>query len=309
MTQPLTEQRNRGLLYAAGSYVLWGLFPLYFLLIAAASPWEIVAARMITSLAVCAILVTFLKRWSTVKALLAHPQTRIATLLGGIFIAMNWTLYIVAITSGHVLEASLGYFMNPIMVVVVGVVVLREKLRMFQIIAVLLGTAAVLVIWFGYGSVPWIALAMALSWGAYAFVKKKTGDQIGPLEGLTLETMWLFPVGIGILVWIGMTGQSTWFELGGLHATIMTLSGLVTVIPLVLYAAGARRLDMVTTGMLQFIAPIMIFLIGAFVEHEPMPLSRWIGFGLIWLAVVAFTIDLVISTQRNRAAKPIVITS
>ncbi len=304
MEKPLDEQRDLGLAYASGAYFLWGLFPLYFVLLSAATPWEIVAARMVTALAFCALLVTITRQWSSIKALLRNPKTRWSSLAGGFFIALNWTLYIVAVTTGHVLEASLGYFMNPLMVVIIGLVVLRERLRVWQLIAVLFATAAVLVIAIGYGSVPWLSLAMAGTWAVYAFIKKKTGEEIPPLQGLTLETLWLFPVGVGLLIWVGMSGQLTWFELGPLHAALMTLSGLVTVIPLVMYAAGARRLDMVTTGMLQFIAPIMIFLIGAFVQHEPMPLSRWIGFGFIWLAVVAFIIDLILSAKRNRSLSP-----
>lgn len=304
MSTPLDEQRNLGLLYATGAYFLWGLFPLYFVLLSDASAWEIVAARMTTALAVCVLLVTITKQWPSIKALLRNPRTRWSSMAAGLFIAMNWTLYLVAITTGHVLEASLAYFMNPLMVIVVGLVALRERLRAWQLLAVIFAAIAVLVLTFAYGSIPWLSLAMAGSWAAYAFIKKKTGEEIPPLQGLTLETLWLFPVGIGLLIWLGAAGELTWFGLGPLHATLMTLSGLVTVIPLVMYAAGARRLDMVTTGMLQFVAPIMIFLIGAFVQHEPMPPSRWVGFGFIWLAVVAFVVDLILSARRNRSLSP-----
>lgn len=304
MEKPLDEQRHLGLLYASGAYFLWGLFPLYFVLLSGANAWEIVAARMTTALAVCVLLITLTRQWPSIKRLLQNPRTRWASMLGGFFIAANWTLYLVAITTGHVLEASLAYFMNPLMVIIVGLVALRERLRAWQVVAVACAAVAVLVLAIAYGSIPWLSLAIAGSWAVYAFTKKKTGEEIPPLQGLTLETLWLFPVGVGLLIWLGASGQLTWFELGPLHATLMTLSGLVTVIPLVMYAAGARRLDLVTTGMLQFIAPIMIFIVGAFVQHEPMPPSRWIGFGFIWLAVVAFVVDLVVSARRNRLLSP-----
>ena len=299
------RERALGGVYAFTAYLLWGFLPLYFLLLAPTGPFELVAWRILLSLAFCAILLTVVRGWARLIAIVRRPPLLLWTAIAGGLIYINWQVYIVAALSGHVIEASLGYFMNPIVTVVLGVVVLRERLRLTQWIAVGVAAVAVAVIVVGYGAFPWIALTLAFSFGIYGLVKKKLGPSVDAVSGLTLESLWLVPVATVILVVVGTTSGLTFGAGGPWHAVLLGLVGVVTAIPLLLFAAGARRVPLTVIGLLQFVAPILQFIIGAWLLGEPMPLERWIGFGLVWLALIVLTIDSLLFARRSQGVSDV----
>jgi len=282
-----------GFAFSIGAYLLWGALPLYFLLLAPSGPFEIVAFRILMSLAFCALLLTATRAWRPFLALLRDGRVLGTMALAGVLIYVNWQTYVIAITSGRVIEGALGYFINPLVTVLLGVLVLRERLRVAQWAAIGIATVAILVIALGYGEFPWISLALAFSFGLYGFIKKRVGDRIDAVSGLTLETLWLAPVAAVQLVVVGLVSGLVVGTAGAGHVAAMIGAGVVTAIPLLLFAAGARRLRLVTIGLVQFFAPVIQFLIGVIVLREPMPLERWIGFGLVWVALVILTVDSV----------------
>lgn len=296
-------QSRTGLLYAVGAYLLWGVLPLYFLLLLPAGPWEVVAFRVLMSLAFCTLLLTVTRGWSRVVTLVRDRRTMLFMALAAIAIYANWQVYVIAALSGHIIEASLGYFINPIVTVLLGVIVLREKVRTAQWVALAIAAVAILVIVLGYGSVPWMALALAFSFGFYGLIKRVVGPKVDAVSGLTVETAWLAPVAAVILVVVGVAGGGIQFGSNGpVHAVGMICAGVVTTVPLLLFAAGARRIPLVALGMTQFLAPFAQFLIGWLVLEEAMPPERWIGFALVWVALVVLTVDMVISSRPPRRA-------
>lgn len=304
---PPDDARERALggVYAFTAYFLWGFLPLYFLLLVPTGPFELVAWRILLSLAFCAILLSVLRGWGRLAAIMRQPRLLLWTAVAGGLIYVNWQVYILATLSGHVIEASLGYFMNPIVTVVLGVVVLRERLRLTQWIAVGVAAAAVGVIVVGYGAFPWIALTLAFSFGIYGLVKKRLGPSVDAVSGLTLESLWLVPIAVVILVVVGVTSGLTFGAGGPWHAVLLSLAGVVTAVPLLLFAAGARRVPLTVIGLLQFVAPILQFIIGAWVLGEPMPLERWIGFGLVWLALIVLTVDSLVFARRAQGVSDV----
>lgn len=294
--------QGTGLVYAIAAYGLWGFLPGFFLLLAPASPWEIVAFRILMSLVFCAILLTVTRGWRAFAGLSRQPRVLFTMGLAGVLIYVNWQVFVLATLTGHVVEGSLGYFINPIITVALGVVVLRERLRPLQWVAVGISVVAIFVIAFGYGEFPWIALALALSFGFYGFIKKRVGAQVDAVSGLTLETAWLTPVAIIQLAVTAATVGLTFGTVSPVHTTLMIATGVITATPLLLFAAAARRLPLVALGLTQYLAPILQFLTGVFLLQEPMPLERWIGFGLVWVALVLLTVDMVRAARAGRRA-------
>ncbi len=299
------RERALGGLYAFTAYFLWGFLPMYFLLLAPTGPFELVAWRILLSLAFCALLLTVLRGWGRLTAIMRRPRLLLWTGVAGALIYVNWQVYILATLSGHVIEASLGYFMNPIVTVILGVVVLRERLRITQWIAVGIAVIAVGVIVVGYGALPWIALTLAFTFGIYGLVKKQLGPSVDAVSGLTLESLWLVPVATVILIVVGSTTGLSMGTSGAWHAVLLSLAGVVTAVPLLLFAAGARRVPLTVIGLLQFVAPILQFIIGAWILGEPMPLERWIGFGLVWIALIVLSVDSVLFARRARGVSDV----
>lgn len=295
----VAREHTAGGMYAFTAYLLWGFLPLYFLLLLPSGPWEIVAWRIVLSLAFCAVLLTVTRRWPLFVRILRDRRLVAWTVLAGILIYVNWQVFIIGTLTGHVIETSLGYFINPIVTVLLGVLVLRERLRPTQWVALGIAAAAVLVIVLGYGTFPWIALTLAFSFGLYGLVKKRVGPSVDAVSGLTLETMWLVPVAIAQLIAVAVTTGLTLGGHGGWHALLLCLAGVLTATPLLFFAAGARRAPLTLLGLLQFVAPIMQFVFGAWVLGEPMPLERWIGFALVWLALTILTADSLIHARRR----------
>ncbi|MCU1638094.1 MAG: RarD protein [Microbacteriaceae bacterium] len=302
---PPHEQSGRGLLYAIGAYGLWGFLPVYFLLIAPTGPFEIVAARILFSLIFCAVLLSVTRKWGAVLVIVRQPRLLFTMAAAGAFIYVNWQVYILAVLTGHVLEGALGYFINPIVTVLLGVLILRERLRAAQWAAVSISFVAVLVLAIGYGRFPWISLALAFSFGFYGLIKKRVGPRVDAVSGLSLETAWLVPVAVIQLVVVGVTTGLTIGTVHSLHTLLVVGSGIITAVPLLLFAGAARRLPLITLGLVQYLAPLLQFLIGAFVLNEEMPPERWVGFGLVWVALVVLTVDMIASGHAARRALPL----
>lgn len=294
-----TSEQRRGIAHGLTAYLLWGLFPLYFIAFTRSGPVEIVAHRAFWSLVFCLVLLGALHKLGELRSVFANRRMLLALSTAGLLIAGNWTIYIFGIVNGRTLDAALGYFINPLAVTALGVLVLGERLRPGQWLACGFGVAAVIVLVAGYGEFPWVALSLAFTFGTYSLVKKLAGRTVGPLPGLAVETAAILPLSAGYLVYLALTGHNTVQPLTGYGALVAT-TGIVTAIPLLLFASAARRVPLVTIGMMQYIAPILQFLVGWLAFHEPMPAPRWVGFALVWVAITIFAIDAV--RQHRRAS-------
>ncbi len=301
MTTTPRSAQTVGVASAIGAYLLWGVLPLYFLLLRPTEGWELVAWRVGLSFVFCLVLLAITRGWKPLMAIVRQPRLLALTALAGVLIYINWQVFVLATLNGEIVETSLGYFINPIGTMLLGVFVLKEKLRRLQWVAIGIATIAVLVIVFAHGTFPWIALSLTASFGIYGLVKKKIGPSVDALSGLTLESFWLLPVAVVQLIAVGLTTGITMGAHGPLHAGLLAFAGVATAVPLLLFAAGTRRIGLTVIGMIQFITPIMQLLVGVLVMHEPMPVERWIGFGIVWVAIAVFLIDLALATRRMRA--------
>lgn len=292
---------GRGLIAGFSAYLLWGTMPLYFAMLAPAGAWEILAHRVLWSLVFCGVLLAaFRKPFPSWRR---PARENVALALAGLLIAVNWVAYLVAVTSGRITEAALGYFLNPLVSIALGLVFLRERLRRLQILAVGIAGVGALTLALSSDSVPWLAFCLALSFGLYGLVKKSLGNRIGAVEGLTAETAVLAPAAVALLAWVQSTGQATAFISGPLHLALLASTGVVTAIPLLLFAMAARRIPLVAVGLLQFIAPALQFIVGL-LNGEPMDAARWAGFSIVWLAVLVLVGDSLISLRRLPTASP-----
>lgn len=297
------RERSLGGVYALAAYFLWGFMPLYFLTLAPTGPWEVVSWRVLFSLVFCVLLLTLTRTWSKLAAILKSRRLVWWTIAAGALIYINWQVFLIGVLTGHVIEGSLGYFINPIVTVLLGVLVLGERLRPWQWVAIGISALAVVVIIVGYGSVPWIALTLAASFGTYGLVKKQIGPSVDAVSGLTLESLWLVPIALAQLIVVAVAGGGLTIGTAGAgHLILLLLAGVVTATPLLLFAAGARRAPLSVIGLLQFVAPILQFITGAWILSEPMPLERWIGFALVWLALIVLTVDSLHAARRSRNA-------
>ncbi|QFS80700.1 EamA family transporter RarD [Curtobacterium flaccumfaciens pv. flaccumfaciens] len=291
------------------AYGLWGLMPLLFAAMAPAAAFEIVSWRIVFGLVFCAVAIAVTRSWLRTRTLMAQRRVMLVMGLAAVLILVNWTVYVLATTTGHTVEAALGYFINPLVTIALGVVVLRERLRPAQWAAVGLSVVAVVVIAIGYGQMPWISLALAFSFGLYGLVKKRVGGTVDALSGLTIETVWLLPIAVVALIVLGVTGLGggvTFTSEGWGHAVITVLTGPATAVPLLLFASSARRVSLSTLGLTQYLAPVMQLLVGVLVQHEEMSAGRWFGFGIVWLALVVLTADSFAAARasRRRALAP-----
>jgi chloramphenicol-sensitive protein RarD len=278
---------------------MWGVLPLYFLLLVPTGPFELVASRVLFSLVFCVLLLSVTRKWNPFLALARNRRVSLTMGLAGLLIFVNWQTYVWGVLNGHVIETSLGYFINPIVTVFLGVFFLRERLRVVQWVSVGLSIVAVLVLAIGSHGVPWIALILAFSFGLYGFIKKRVGSTVDAVSGLTLETAWLTPIAAVQLIVVGATTGLTLGQVSPLHTALLIGTGVVTAVPLLFFASASRRLPLIYMGFIQFFAPVIQFLVGVFVQHEAMPLERWIGFILVWLALVVLTMDTVIAARRS----------
>lgn len=280
---------------------MWGALPLYFPLLQPAGPLEIIAHRIVWSLLFCLVLLLATRQMRGYVQVLRSGRVLLVLAAAAVLVATNWTIYVFAVTSGHVVDAALGYFINPLVTVLLAVVVLKERLRAAQWVALGFGAAAVVVIAVGLGTVPWIALGVAFSFGFYGLLKNRAGRTVAAIPGLAVETSVLAPVALLYLVWLGTQGTSTFVHEGSGHALLLVSSGVVTALPLLCFGAAARLLPLSVVGMLQYLAPILQLALGVLVFHEAMPTVRWVGFSLVWCALAVLTFD---ALRSMRAARP-----
>jgi len=296
------QSARRGTLYGLGAYVLWGVFPLYFRLLERSGAFEVVLHRVLWSLVVCAVVVAVVRGWGRLREVLLSPRRVLVLGAAAVLLAVNWGVYIYAVNSGQVVEASLGYFVNPLVTVLLGVVVLRERLRRLQWVAVGIGGVAVLVLTVAYGRVPLIALSLAVSFGLYGLIKNRVGAGVGAVTSLTTETVVLAVPAAAVLVWLESTGRGHFTDDAPWQALLLASTGVATVVPLLFFAAAARRVPLSTMGLLQYVTPVLQLLCGVLLLGEQMPAARWFGFALVWVALAVMSADTLRTASRRRTA-------
>lgn len=291
-----------GLFYAIITYLMWGMLPLYFNLMADASPVEIVASRVVFSLIFCAALLPMLKLTGGFVEVLRDRRATLVLFAASLLIGVNWFIYVLATTTGRTIDASLGYFINPLVSVSLGVIFLKERLRVAQWVAVGLSAVAVLIMSVVYGQVPFIGLGLAFSFGIYGLLKSRVGGTVAPVVSLSLETLLLIPVALLALVWVQGTGQSTMFTTPG-RFLLLASTGVVTAVPLIAFAAAAKRLPLTVIGMVQYVGPSIQFFLAVFVLKDHIGAEKWLGLSIIWVALVIFTADAVRASRTSRLSR------
>ena len=292
-----------GLIYGLSSYTLWGLFPLYWPLLQPATPLEMVSHRAVWSLVFCVILLAIGHQLKSTFTLMISPGIFWRLTLAAFFISINWLSYICAVNNEQIVEASLGYYMQPILLVMMGILAFKEKMRKIQWASFIVAAFGVIILTIDYGRPPWVSFALAFSWSSYSFVKKKLN--LGALQGLAIETL-ISSVFYGTyLIWIGSNGTGQFGKAPGL-TLLLVGAGLVTAIPLLLFNGATSRIPFTMIGLLQYLTPTIQFLLAVFLRHEPMPSGRWLGFVFIWLALITLGYDLIKSgsSRDNRLAQP-----
>lgn len=297
--KPVRSEAATGVLYGVGAYGLWGLLPIYFLLLMPANSVEIVANRVVWSLFFCALIITITGGWRKVGAALKNRRILGTLTVAGFLIVINWLTYVFAVTTGSAIEASLGYFINPLVSVLIGVIVLKEKLRPLQWAAVGVGFIAVVVLTFSYGKLPWIALVLAFSFGSYGFVKNRVGGKVDAITSLSIETAVLTPFAVATMAVLTVLGHATLTGFGAGHFWLLAASGIITAVPLLLFGASASRLSMTGIGLLQFMTPVIQFIVALTILGEHMSVERWIGFSIVWVALVLLVVDMLASYSRT----------
>jgi len=293
-----TGEQRKGILFALAAYGMWGLIPIYFKLVDSVSPFEIVAHRVIWSVIFLAIFMAVTGRWQTLMHNLGQKKLLVSLSVSAVIISLNWLVFIWAVGEGRILEASLGYYINPLISLLLGMIFLGERLRKVQWLAILIAAAGV-----GYqlillGSLPWVALALAFSFGIYGLLRKSI--VVDPFSGLLIETLILSPIALFYLLWLNQQDQLALLNNGSDIMLLLIASGIVTSLPLICFAAGARRLTLTMNGLLQYVAPSIAFILAVFVYHEPLNSDRLITFALIWLGLILFSSE---GLWRNRKAR------
>ena len=300
VTTAAARSHRTGLLFGLLAYGLWGVFPLYFALLDAVSPLEVVAHRIIWTLVLLVIIITVARTWRRVRSAL-NRRTLLILLGAAVFISINWLVYVYAVDTDQVVQASLGYFINPLISVALGVILLRERLRRLQWVAVGIAVFAVAVLTVSYGTVPWISLTLAFSFGLYGLLKKVA--RVGSIESLAIETAALAPFALALMVIWESDGQAAFVLDGWQISVLLILLGPITALPLLAFGGAATRIPLSTLGVLQYITPIMQFILGVFIFNEAMPASRWIGFLFVWTALVVFSVDVYRNSRKQTRGK------
>jgi chloramphenicol-sensitive protein RarD len=280
---------RNGILYATACYTAWGIFPLYFKALKEIPPSEILLHRMVWSLLFLVMVLTWRKQWSWISSVLKQPRLLAGFTLSALLLSVNWLIYIWAINNNRVIDASLGYFMTPLVSVFLGSIFLKERLRLLQWVAVMFAALGVAWLTWNNGNLPWIGVSLAISFGIYGLLRKTAS--LGPLEGLSLETMILFPFAFAYLVFLGTHNQSEFTHVSFNTQLLILAAGPITAIPLLLFAAGARRIPMATLGLLQYISPSLQLLLGVWLYKENFPTERLLGFATIWIGLLLYSVD------------------
>ncbi|MEW5868402.1 MAG: EamA family transporter RarD [Chloroflexota bacterium] len=289
---------NKGVLYGVGAYFIWGVFPIYWKWLQQVPATQILAHRLAWSFVLLVLIISARREWQPILSALRRPRTLLVFFVAACLLSTNWLIYIWGVNAGYIVETSLGYFINPLVSVLLGVIFLREKLRPAQWLPIGLAAAGVAYLAISYGSLPWIALALAFSFGLYGLVKKLS--PLGSLRGLTVETGVLFVPTLAFLLVLAGRGAGAFGSLGLTQDLLMAGAGPVTTIPLLMFGAAAQSIPLSTLGLLQYIAPTCQFLVGVLIYHEPFTPARLVGFGIIWLALAIFTFEGFLA-RRNRS--------
>lgn len=287
-----SDELRPGLLYGFAAYLLWGGFPYFFVAVKPAGPWEILGQRIVWTFAFCLLVLLVRRDWSWLRPVLLRRRLLAGLSMAALLLAVNWGVYVNAVVTGHTSEAALGYFLNPLLTVALGVLVLRERLRPMQWLAVGIGAAAAVFLTVVAGTVPVTALTLAVSFALYGLLRNRLGARLGALHGLTVESGVLVPIALVLLVPLAGSLGSTFTGHGPLHTALLVASGPVTAAPLLLFAAAARRIPLVSIGLLQFLTPVMQ-LLAAIVLGEHVTPARWVGFGIVWVALLVLSVDTV----------------
>ena len=293
----------KGLTFGVSAYLIWGSFPLIITAASFANPFEVVVWRVVFGFLFAALLVTLTRTWAQTVELVKSPKKLGWVAVASLFIFINWSVYVVAVATSNVLETSLGYFINPLVTVLFAVVFLKEKLRKGQWVALGIGLVAVVILTFDYGRPPWIALALAISFGTYSLAKNRVGGKIKALQSFTIESGIVLPFAL-IQLWIVSMFTPIMIFSGVFEASVLISFGILTAIPLILFGAAASRVRLSTIGFIQYLTPILQFSVGYFILEEPMPPVRWIGFALVWLSLVVLTTD---ALRRRKPDLPIAV--
>jgi chloramphenicol-sensitive protein RarD len=280
---------NKGIWNGLSAYILWGFFPIYWKLLHNVPALQVIGHRITWSFILLIIVILATKQWKNFRSAALEPKTIAIYSIAAVLLSINWLIYVWGVNAGFIVETSLGYFINPLISVLLGVLFLREKLRTMQWIPIGLAAAGVIYLTVTYGRLPWIALSLAVSFGIYGLVKKLA--PLGSLYGLTLETALVFPIALVYLAFVGFSGTGSFLQEGALTDILLIGTGAVTSIPLLMFASAARQIPLTMIGVLQYVAPTLQFLIGVFLYHEPFDQSRLIGFGLVWLALIIFWVE------------------
>ncbi len=292
---------KKGILYGIGAYILWGFFPIYWKFLHVVPALQVIGHRISWSFIVLILFILLTKQWQDFRAVAFHPKTIGTYAIAGVLLSINWLVYVWGVNAGFIVETSLGYFINPLLSVLLGVIFLRERLRLAQWIPVVIAAIGVLYLTFVYGRLPWIALSLAFSFGIYGLVKKIA--PLGSLYGLTLETAMVFPAALIYLLFVNSTGDGAFLHNGLTIDLLLAGAGIVTTIPLLMFASAAKQIPLSMVGILQYIAPTLQFLIGVFIYKEPFDRSHLIGFGIVWVALVIFWVENYLA--HRAAAEPI----
>jgi chloramphenicol-sensitive protein RarD len=293
----VSDTRKSGLLFGVGAYACWGTFPAFFPLLKPAGAFEILAHRIVWCFVLMIVVIAAVRRLSDIRAI--TTRTWLLLTFASALISANWVIYIYAVNNGHVVDAALGYFINPLVTVALGMLLFRERLNRAQFAALAIAVGAVVVLTVEVGSPPIISIGLALSFGLYGAVKKVVPTD--PRVSVGVEAAVAAPFALAFIVVLEATGDGTFADRGAGHVVLMILSGAVTALPLLLFAAAAQRLPLVTMGLLFYLTPAMQLTWGVVVGHEPMPPARWVGFALIWLALGVFSVDALWRARVDRA--------
>ncbi|WP_349827297.1 EamA family transporter RarD [Brevibacterium litoralis] len=293
-------RRRAGLVLGLGCYALWGFLPLVFQATAPAPSIEVLAHRILWSLVFTGILLVVARGFGSLRIALRDRRLVLTLGFASLLVGANWLVFLFGVEIGRVVDVSLGYFINPLITVLVGVFVLKDRLRPLQWTAMGIGTVAVLVISIGMGEVPWISLLLAGTFAFYGYIKSRVGGRVGALQSLMIETMWLTPIALTYVIVLAALGQGHFGTHGQWHTIVMLCLGPVTAIPLILFAGASSRVPLSWMGMMQYVAPTTQFIIGVTLLGEEMPPERWAGFFIVWLAIVVLTTDGVIAGRKKR---------
>ncbi len=297
---PTEKNIARGLTLGLTAYLIWGSFPIIISMLGFATPWEIVVWRILFGLLAGVLFILVGRSWRTFLSVFKNRAALPWLALSSIVIMINWTVYVYGVSIGHVVESSLGYFINPLVTILLAVFLLGERLRKLQWLAVALGVVAVATLTLDYGRLPWIALTLAGSFALYGLAKNKLADQVSALHSYTFETVVLTPVAIGMLIWVALNGSVQFVTSGWLGASGLAIYGFLTAIPLILFGVAAQNLPLSWIGFMQYLTPVLQFILGIVYFQEQMPVARWVGFVLVWAGLAALSTDMI---RRSRLAK------